>query len=183
MVESVICLAIASVALASALSVVPALTVGGSRMSEGVRGRHLALEMIAETALVAFDGPKAGSVVAGGSVSEVAKGGGLGGSVGGEVSVGSVDGGVAVGSRDRSGFESLDTYDGWEASPPETASGEALDAFAGWSREVEVVFVDPGTFADTEADTGVKRVTVRVLRGDRPVAEETVYRVRALEVE
>ena len=64
---------------------------------------------------------------------------------------------------DRSLFDDVDDYDGWSASPPETASGGVIPDRSQWSRDVGVEYVSPldPTF-EVGADWGVKRITVGI---------------------
>lgn len=38
----------------------------------------------------------------------------------------------------RGGFDDIDDYDDWTASPPQTRDGQPIDAYKGWSRSVVV---------------------------------------------
>lgn len=65
----------------------------------------------------------------------------------------------------RSGFNDVDDYHLWSASPPENRSGTALPNLTGWQREVSVKWVSASNPANISvSDSGVKRITVKVRR-------------------
>lgn len=170
MIEAVVAMAVASVLLTGTLALVPLMVRGDILVADRVRGEHLAMELLDETWGVGFEG--SGVRLSGSSVLAVSA---LG------VEVRALEAGAAekVGVT-RSSFGDLDAYDGWSASPPERADGEAMPGFAGWRREVEVVDIDPETFAASGVATGVKRVTVRAWRGGALMAEVSAIRTDAV---
>ncbi|MEM1329210.1 MAG: type II secretion system protein [Planctomycetota bacterium] len=76
----------------------------------------------------------------------------------------------------RSAFESLDEFNGWSSSPPRDADGVALDGSDGLTRTVSVFWRDPGTGGRTATPTGVKVVSIEVLRGASVLASAQVDR-------
>ena len=63
----------------------------------------------------------------------------------------------------RSNFDDVDDYSGWNESPPKHKNGSALTGYADWSVNIEVAYVDPATpNGSPSADLGLKRVTVTV---------------------
>jgi len=75
---------------------------------------------------------------------------------------------------DRSTWDDVDDYDGWDSSPPEVLQnkdGTAIPDLSGWGREVKVVFVDPGLVNTSVSDIGLKRIQVTVTHMGRVVAE------------
>jgi type II secretory pathway pseudopilin PulG len=82
------------------------------------------------------------------------------------------------GDQDRLAFDTVGDYDGWSSSPPIAPDGAPL-APAPWRREVTVrqVELDGATTAATASR--LLRVTVRVFKGDRLVAEEEALRSAA----
>ena len=77
---------------------------------------------------------------------------------------------VTIGPR--SGWDDVDDYHLWTATPPEDRDGNPLPNFVGWQRDVMVEWVDPFNPANTSPnDLGVKRITVTVRRNGAMVSE------------
>lgn len=77
----------------------------------------------------------------------------------------------------RAYFNDVDDYNGWTGSPPQTKDGQPLPGFSGWTRSVTVAYADPTDLAKSaSSDTGVKRITVVVKKGDLPLATLTTIR-------
>jgi len=77
----------------------------------------------------------------------------------------------------REAFTKIDDYDNWSSSPPKDEGGGTIPGLTGWTREVNVVTVSwllPNV--DSAVETGVRRVTVRVLRGQQVLASSTFLR-------
>lgn len=71
----------------------------------------------------------------------------------------------------RLGFTSVDDYQNWKRSPPQSRSGQALSGFDGWERTVRIDWVDPSNPAQAvKSDQGAKRITVTVRRQGTEVA-------------
>ncbi len=80
-------------------------------------------------------------------------------------------------TSDRSLFDDVDDFDGWSSSPPVDFAGETIAGAEGYSRAVEVVYVELwNPTATTIIDEGVVRITVTVKWGDKTVAELVAYR-------
>lgn len=64
----------------------------------------------------------------------------------------------------RATFNDVDDYAGYTDSPPTDTTGAAISGYTGWSRSVEVKWVDPVTLTApvVQAETGVKRIVVTV---------------------
>ncbi len=65
----------------------------------------------------------------------------------------------------RVGFDDVDDYDDWSASPPQTKAGKQFDYRQSWQREVTVTHVDPNDPSQPlsdEDDQGIKLITVSV---------------------
>lgn len=72
----------------------------------------------------------------------------------------------------RSGYDDVDDYHGWTASPPVDRAGDAIPNSVNWQRDVAVEFVDPSIPSSVVGlDQGVKRITVTV-RVDGAIAAE-----------
>ncbi len=77
----------------------------------------------------------------------------------------------------REAFTTIDQYDNWSSSPPKDEGGTIIPGLTGWTREVKVVNVSwlaPDVVVGSE--TGFRRVTVRVLRGQKELARTTFLR-------
>ena len=80
----------------------------------------------------------------------------------------------------RSGFDDVDDYHLWNASPPRNRDGTEIPHRAGWQRSVIVEYVDAHDLTTAVGtDQGVKRITVAVKRNDDTVAELVGIRTSA----
>ena len=73
----------------------------------------------------------------------------------------------------RSAFNDVDDYDGWTETVAQDKSGNPLPNAAGWTRAVQVCYVDPANPAGSAvgSDMGLKRITVTVTA---PTGAQTV---------
>lgn len=62
----------------------------------------------------------------------------------------------------RSTFDDVDDFHDWRASPPMDANGVDLEHCDGWTREVSVSYVRPGTLIPSVSETGLKLAVVTV---------------------
>jgi len=86
----------------------------------------------------------------------------------------------AENTGDRSAFDDVDDYQGWNASPPQESDGTPLAGYDGWRRTVSVVYLQPNNLAATSAsDTGVKRITVTVQHDGKTLAQLVGLRTNA----
>lgn len=91
--------------------------------------------------------------------------------------IGSFGVGADEAGADRSLFDDVDDYDGWESTPPMQKDGSAIDGFDGWTRRVDVVWCEPSApDTSSNSDTRLKRITVTVTVGDRVIATVTALR-------
>lgn len=89
------------------------------------------------------------------------------------------EGSESVGGT-RTSFDDVDDYDGWSASPPQQQDGAPVEGYAGLRRSVSVQWIDADQ--PTEAvqyETGAKRITVQVHRGEARLAELVAVRTQA----
>jgi len=78
----------------------------------------------------------------------------------------------------RMGFDDVDDYFGWSASPPEYRDGTAIPWADGYQREVSGTWLDPNNLSQTSGtETGIKRIEVQVKYGDRKLV--ALYAARA----
>ncbi|HED54095.1 MAG TPA: hypothetical protein ENJ00_07825 [Phycisphaerales bacterium] len=77
----------------------------------------------------------------------------------------------------REAFTTIDQYDNWSSSPPKDEGGTVITGLSGWRREVDVKTVS-WILPDVSSviETGMRRVTVRVLRGQKELARTTFLR-------
>ncbi|MEM9346545.1 MAG: hypothetical protein AAGB26_08000 [Planctomycetota bacterium] len=87
---------------------------------------------------------------------------------------------VSEATGNRSGFDAVDDFNGWTASPPVDADGLAIAGADGYTRTVEISYVqldDVGVASFT--DQGILRITVTVQFGQKTVSSLTAYRTDA----
>jgi Tfp pilus assembly protein PilV len=65
-------------------------------------------------------------------------------------------------SVSRDGWDDVDDYDGWTASPPQAKDGTVMTEFTGWTHAASVQLVDPETLAPVGTDAGLKLIIVTV---------------------
>jgi MSHA pilin protein MshD len=71
----------------------------------------------------------------------------------------------------RAGYDDVDDYNGWSASPPQNKDGTVIPNLDGWARRVAVEWAVSADLAQKAAsDTGIKRITVTVTYNDVEVA-------------
>lgn len=79
-------------------------------------------------------------------------------------------------SSQRDQWDDVDDYNGWSASPAEERDGTAITN-SDWTRSVTVERVNPDNLSQTSgSETGAKKVTVTIKRGDRVIATRTAVR-------
>lgn len=72
----------------------------------------------------------------------------------------------------RTMWNDVDDYEGWTASPPQDKYGTVMTGLSGWTRSVEVSYVNlSNLMTPVGADTGIKIITVLVLHNNRQVAK------------
>ena len=100
------------------------------------------------------------------------------------------DGGNVIGcdpgetAADRTTFDDIDDYHGWEASPPQDASGTALTAYSGFRQQVAVAYDDAlgePLAVDFEAGT-FKKITVTISKDNKVLARLVPVRARQADV-
>jgi MSHA pilin protein MshD len=81
----------------------------------------------------------------------------------------------------RAQYDDVDDYHGYGDSPPANRDASAIPGYTGWSRTVSVVWVTSANLGQTSVtETGVKRITVRVLSGTAKLAEMVAIRTSAV---
>ena len=155
LVEVVVAILVLSALLAASLNTDAASASMQPHVADRARARVLALDLLNEARRHPYDDPIAGSGL-GPSPTEI--------------------------NGTRSLFNDVDDFNGWSASPPQRADGSVIPGFSGWTRACTVDYVslsNPNTVVGS--DSGVKRITVTVHRGNQPMAAVTGIRTRALD--
>lgn len=140
------------IALVSSLSLLAAAVRTHVTMNQLLDGPMLAEQLLAEIAALPYEDPEAGTATIG------------------------LDSGETTVSRLT--WDDVDDYDSYVESPPSARDGAAMSAYAGWTREVDVVWVDRFTGAEDLADQGGKRIEVRVSSPTGRVTTRRALRTR-----
>ncbi|MFQ5413798.1 MAG: prepilin-type N-terminal cleavage/methylation domain-containing protein [Phycisphaerae bacterium] len=151
LIEVTIAAVIVAVMLVAALNTTGAVRVGQYQAIDESRGQGLAQDLMTEILRQAYEDPT-------------------------DPKFGRESG---ESKNPRSDYDDVDDYDGWSASPPEYRDGTSLVGVDNWTRSVTVEFVVINDVAGSASgsDTGVKRITVTVKRGNVSVASLVAVRV------
>ena len=145
---------IVSVMLVAALSAVGASRTGKHKMATRARGLLLAQSLMSEILQCAYEDPDDPSTSLGCEASES--------------------------GANRTDYDDVDDYDGWDASPPGEKHGSGIPWADGYRRIVTVQWVDPLDLDQASGtSTGVKRIRVIVEYQDRQVARLWAFRTEA----
>ncbi|MGE5607765.1 MAG: type IV pilus modification PilV family protein [Bacillota bacterium] len=83
-------------------------------------------------------------------------------------------------STNKINYDDVDDYKNWTESPPQDRSGTALNELAGWTRTVNVVWINPNNANDVlSSETGAKRIQVTVKHNGIVVATRVAIRTKA----
>ncbi len=152
LVEAVVCTAVVGGMLVAALNAAGASRYGQYKICQRGRGLHLAQALIAEILPLDYEEP-VDAPVFGAEISE-------------------------RGST-RTGYDDVDDYHLWSASPPQNKDGSAAVDQAGWQRRVWVRYVRPDNLGwVVGADMGVKRIEVQLTHNGIPMATLWAIRTR-----
>lgn len=163
--ELAISMLLVGVMLVAALDTVGASTRTRRSVQDGRQGYALARALMAEIMSQTYADPEQidtlrGEILVGGRAATVTLG---------------PETGEATGNRSK--FDDVDDYNGWNASPPQQKDGTVLSHLTRWRRQVSVVCTERDDFSEVEDDDeGAKLVTVRVLRDGDTVATLTALR-------
>jgi len=153
MIEAVVSVIIVAVMLVAALRTVGASRVGQINNSDRLRANYLATELMAEILDMSYSDPNEIALF-GPELSEIATG--------------------------RAAYDDVDDYHNWTQSPPQRRDGSTIPGLTGWSRSVQVVWVDPTNVGNTSlVETNCKRITVTVARKSGAVVRRIGYRTAA----
>jgi type II secretory pathway pseudopilin PulG len=88
--------------------------------------------------------------------------------------------GVEALAPGRSGFDDVDDFDGWSATPPQLRDGTVLADLSGWRQEVTVNWVNPNQIDTVRlTDSGAKRIVVTIRSSGGATASLTALRTSA----
>jgi len=142
--EAVVCIAIVGGMMVAALSAAAASRLGQYKICQRQRGMLLAQAMMAEILPLAYEEP-VDTATFGPEITET--------------------------GASRAGFDDVDDYYRWSASPPQNRDGSAAIDQAGWQRTVTVRYVNPDDLTLVAgSDTGVKRIQIDVTHNGVPMA-------------
>lgn len=156
LIEVVISTVIVAVMLTSALQAVGAARLGLRKLNDRSVGMLLAQDLMAEILQEAYADPAYGS----------------------DSGIGPGSDEVATGNR--SLYDDVDDYHGWQASPPQYKNGTPIAWATGCQRTVTVVWVDPDNpSVAVGSPSGAKRITVTVRKDGLDVATLVAIRTTA----
>ena len=84
---------------------------------------------------------------------------------------------------DRSLFDDVDDFNGWQSSVPKRRNGNAIPSATGWERFVKIAWLDPDDLdLVTGVETGIKRIIVTVKHYGITIAELWAIRTNVREL-
>ena len=150
LVEVVVAMLIVGAMLVAALNTVGASRMSQFKTSQRSRGQQLAADLMAEIIRKEYEDPD-GTPLFGCEVGDAGTG--------------------------RTGFDDVDDYAGWQASPPRCEDGTVIPGLTRYKRSVAVEWVNPQDPNDVQAAaTSAKRIIVTVSWNDMPVASVAAVR-------
>lgn len=152
-IEGLVSMILVSGLLVVSLDMCGAAVTSSKGMFEQARGRFLAQGLLSEILANAFEEPPPDSPAFGKETGEM------------------------IGTRIM--FDDVDDYDTWTASPPQRKDGTDLAGFDGWTRKVQVRYLNATTLLVWPTSTGIKRIVVTVEHNGGVVATMTAVRTGA----
>jgi len=153
MAEAAVAMVIVSVLLVAALRAVSASALTQYKAAERATGLALARGLMAEIVALYYQEPS-GTPAFGRETGETA--------------------------TNRSNYDDVDDYNGWNQSPPQDKGGAVIPGLTGWTQIVSVAWVQwNDTTVTSSTETGVKRITVTIQHNSRTVATLTGIRTNA----
>lgn len=156
LIEVVISLLIVAGLLIAALNTLGATRTGQVKLRDQLQAQMLAQQLLAEILQQQYAEP--------------------------DISILGVDSGETPLAGNRSAFDDVDDYDGLVESPPSDRLGNAVTTstmVGDWKRQTSVKWVEPtAPSVVVSSESGLKRITVTVSRGDTPLAELTALRAK-----
>jgi type II secretory pathway pseudopilin PulG len=146
----VISIVIVGIMLVGALQTVGGAKLSQLKLAQSIQGQNLAQSLMSEILTRDYLEEGGGSVLG-------------------------LDDGESTGVR--TGFDDVDDYTGWSATPPQYEDGTVMSDLTGWQRDVSVVWVDPTSPAtESGTESQAKRITVTVRYQGRPVCTLTALK-------
>lgn len=155
LVEALVATVVVGVMLVAALN-----TAGGARLArrnlaDQCRAKLLAQQLLAEITSLPYADPDGLTLTLG------------------------PDGAEAL-APGRTGFDDVDDFNGWSATPPKLRDGTVLADLSGWRQDVTVNWVNPGQIQTVVLiDSGVKRIVVTIRSSGGASAVLTALRTSA----
>lgn len=151
--EVVASIVLVSLVMIGALNCVAGITSARMVIADSLKARHLAEQLMAEITNQAYADPNE-TAVFGVEVTEIA--------------------------TPRSGYDDVDDYDGWSASPPRDHNNAVISGLGGWQRDVSVKLLDAATpELSSASDQGLKQIVVTVRKDGRVLAQHISVRSNA----
>jgi hypothetical protein len=154
MIEAVLSLILISGLLVVSLNTVGASTIGQSKVGDRARAQLLALDLMNEILEQEYQDPTE-TPVFGLEPLDIGAG--------------------------RTGFDDVDDYRNYSASPPVHRDGTAIAGLTGWTEQVavsRVLATSPSTTQPAGVETGVKRITVSIKKGNATLASMVALRAQ-----
>ena len=155
LVETLVSITLVGVLLVAALDLLAASARGQKGMGDQGRAQLLALDLMSEVLLNAYEDPGGTPVFGVDTVDE--------------------------NPIDRRTFDDVDDFHNWSASPPQAEDTTPLPNLTGWQRSVSVEYVNPNDLSSVVGSNGgVKRITVTVTYNIAPMATLVAVRTNAI---
>jgi len=153
LIEVVVSLVILAVAVTAGLQALGSFATGSRIWQERSTAIELANTLMAEIDALPFADPAGGSTIG-------------------------VDSGESA--TDRSTFDDIDDYDGWDASPPKDKTNATMTGYDGYRQQVSVAFDNTlATFTGAALTANTfKKITVTISKDSRVLAQLTTIRAK-----
>ncbi len=168
MVEVILSTVIVAGLLVSVMTVVGVSAQRTTRTDEQTKAAWLAQDLIAEIACYPCRYRFSSEPITDRAVSSAVVG-----------SAQALDPGSSSPTSTRTGFNDIFDFDNWSSTPPVNPDGIPIPGYTGWTRQVDVDAVDPGTLSNRAFNDSAARIVVSVLHRGRLIHTETIIRTKA----